>query len=128
MARPCSLIIASPDQRCLETAFGRSFVVYIALTQPPRKRARRLLDPTNTLDVQWLGSNQYHNGLIICITSPAAESSAMTSQRQQFRHTGKCPPGSPAEWLADGHVTCNIQCSGGTCNRRMVDVRLDTLS
>ena len=37
------------------------------------------------------------------------------------------PPGSPAEWLADGHVTCSIQCSGGKCDHRMVDVRLDTL-
>jgi hypothetical protein len=38
--------------------------------------------------------------------------------------SGNYPPGSPAEWLADGHVTCNIQCRG--CDR-MVDVRLDTL-
>jgi len=29
--------------------------------------------------------------------------------------------------MADGHVTCNIQCSAGKCDRRMVDVRLDTL-
>ena len=29
--------------------------------------------------------------------------------------------------IADGHVTCNIRCSGGKCDRRMVDVRLDTL-
>jgi hypothetical protein len=33
---------------------------------------------------------------------------------------------SPAEWLADGHVTCNIQCLNGRCDR-MVDVRLNTL-
>ena len=37
------------------------------------------------------------------------------------------PTRRPAEWLADGHVTCNIQCSGCNCDRRMVDVRLDTL-
>ena len=30
------------------------------------------------------------------------------------------------EWLADGPVTCSIQCSGGNCDRHMVDVRLDT--
>jgi hypothetical protein len=48
----------------------------------------------------------------------------MASQRNA-RWTGKYPPGGPAEWLADGHVTCNIQCHGG-CDR-MVDVRLDTL-
>jgi len=46
---------------------------------------------------------------------------------QQLRRTEKYPPGGPAEWLADGHVTCNIQCSGRKCDRRMVDVRLDTL-
>jgi hypothetical protein len=57
----------------------------------------------------------------------AAESSAMTSQRQNSRWTSKYPPAGPAEWLADGHVTCNIQCSGGKCDRRMVYVRLDTL-
>jgi hypothetical protein len=45
----------------------------------------------------------------------------------QRRQTGKYPPGGPAEWLGDGHVTCNIQCSDGNCDRRMVDVRLDTL-
>jgi hypothetical protein len=28
--------------------------------------------------------------------------------------------------VADGHVTCNIQCLNGRCDRR-VDVRLDTL-
>ena len=50
----------------------------------------------------------------------------MASQRHA-RWTGKYPPGGPAEWLADGHVTCNIQCSGGKCDRRMVDVRLDSL-
>jgi hypothetical protein len=50
----------------------------------------------------------------------------MASQRHA-RWTGKYPPGGPAEWIADGHVTCNIQCSGGKCDRRMVDVRLDTL-
>jgi hypothetical protein len=37
MVRPCSLIIASLDQRCRQTAFGRPFVVYMALTQPPRE-------------------------------------------------------------------------------------------
>jgi hypothetical protein len=36
-------------------------------------------------------------------------------------------PGGPAEWLADGHVTCSVQCLSGECDRRMVDVRLDTL-
>ena len=50
----------------------------------------------------------------------------MASQRQP-RSTSKYPLGTPAKWIADGHVTCNIQCSGGKCDRRMVDVRLDTL-
>jgi hypothetical protein len=50
----------------------------------------------------------------------------MASQRHA-RSTDKYPLGSAAEWIADGHATCNIQCSGGKCDRRMVDVRLDTL-
>jgi hypothetical protein len=57
--------------------------------------------------------------------SPAAESSAMASQRHA-RSTDKYPLRTPAKWIADGHVTCNIQCSA-KCDRRMVDVRLDTL-
>jgi hypothetical protein len=50
----------------------------------------------------------------------------MASQRRARSKDGY-PLGTPATWLADGHVTCNIQCSGGKCDRRMVDVRLDTL-
>lgn len=50
----------------------------------------------------------------------------MASQRHAL-WMGKYPPGGPAEWRADGHVTCNIQCSGGKCHQRMVDVPLDTL-
>jgi hypothetical protein len=50
----------------------------------------------------------------------------MASQRRHSRSTEKYPLGSPAEWIAEGHVTCNIQCSA-KCDRRMVDVRLDTL-
>jgi hypothetical protein len=49
----------------------------------------------------------------------------MASQRK--RSTDEYPLGPPAKWIADGHVTCNIQCSGGQCDRRMADVRLDTL-
>jgi len=51
----------------------------------------------------------------------------MASQRPQSRRTDNYPLGTPAKWIADGHVTCNIQCSGGKCDCRMVDVRLDTL-
>lgn len=43
------------------------------------------------------------------------------------RSTDGWPLGTPAEWIADGHVTCNVQCSSGRCRHRMVDVRLDTL-
>lgn len=50
----------------------------------------------------------------------------MASQRHS-QSTDKYPLGTPAGWIADGHVTCSIQCSGGKCDRRMVDVRLDTL-
>ncbi|MBR0884780.1 hypothetical protein ABIF65_007086 [Bradyrhizobium japonicum] len=45
-------------------------------------------------------------------------------RRRYTRWSGHYPPGSPAEWLAEGHVTCNIQCHG--C-RRTVDFPLDTL-
>ena len=37
----------------------------------------------------------------------------LDGEARHARWTGKYPPGGPAEWLADGHVTCNIQCSGG---------------
>jgi len=65
--------------------------------------------------------------LIICATPSATKLSAMALQRPPSRWTRKYPLGGPAEWLADGHVTCNIQCSAGKCDRRMVDVRLDPL-
>ena len=51
----------------------------------------------------------------------------MPTRRQHIRWAGKYPPGSPAEWLAEGHVTCNLTCLSGKCDRRMVDIRLDTL-
>ena len=41
--------------------------------------------------------------------------------------TRNFPLGTPAQRIAEGHVTCNIQCSARRCARRMVDVRLDTL-
>jgi hypothetical protein len=50
----------------------------------------------------------------------------MASQRHS-RSTDKFPLGTSASWSADGHVTCNIQCSARTCDRRMVDVPLNTL-
>jgi hypothetical protein len=43
------------------------------------------------------------------------------------RSTDNFPLGTPAQWIAEGHVTCNIQCSARTWSRRMVDVRLETL-
>ncbi|MET4607565.1 hypothetical protein ABIB90_007069 [Bradyrhizobium sp. JR4.1] len=46
--------------------------------------------------------------------------------RRFMKWAGHYPPRSPAEWLAEGHVTCNIQCLNGRCDRR-VDVRLETL-
>ena len=83
--------------------------------------------PSETLDDQGanIAAAPIPKAMIICVASSAAESSLMASQRHS-RWTGNYPPGSPAEWPADGHVTCNIQCSG-VCDRRMVNVRLDTL-
>jgi hypothetical protein len=59
----------------------------------------------------------------ICTSPSAAESSAMAFTRS----TDNFPLGTPAQWIAEGDVTCNIQCSARRCARRMVDVRLDTL-
>jgi hypothetical protein len=50
----------------------------------------------------------------------------MGRQRRYTRWAGNYPPESPAEWIAEGHVTCNIQCLNADC-KRMVDVSLDTL-
>jgi hypothetical protein len=41
----------------------------------------------------------------------AAESSQWLCRGRTFDDR-QITPGGPAEWLADGHVTCNIQCSG----------------
>jgi hypothetical protein len=49
----------------------------------------------------------------------------MASQRHE--RSANFPLGTPAQWIAEGHVTCNIQCSARRCARRMVDVRLDNL-
>ena len=51
----------------------------------------------------------------------------MVERRRSSHWTGKYPPGGPAEWLAHGHVTCCVHCLSGEFDRRMVDVRLDTL-
>jgi hypothetical protein len=44
------------------------------------------------------------------------------------RSTDGFPLGTPGSWIAEGHVTCSIQCSARTCNRRhSVDLQLVTL-
>jgi hypothetical protein len=43
------------------------------------------------------------------------------------RSTDGYPLGTPGSWIAEGHVTCNVQCAARTCSRRAIDVRLDTL-
>jgi hypothetical protein len=44
------------------------------------------------------------------------------------RSTDGYPLGTPGSWMAEGHVTCSIQCSARTCDRRhSIDLRLDTL-
>jgi hypothetical protein len=50
----------------------------------------------------------------------------MLARKRRGRWSGQYPPGSPAEWLAYGHVTCSISCLSGDC-RNVVDVRLETL-
>ncbi len=64
------------------------------------------------------GFSQRANGAIIL---------GCMAARRYTKWAGNFPPGSPAEWLADGHVTCSIQCRSGECDRRIVDVRLDIL-
>jgi hypothetical protein len=51
----------------------------------------------------------------------------MRKHRRTSHWTGKYPPGSPAEWIADGHVTCCVHCLSGRCDRRMVDLPLARL-
>jgi hypothetical protein len=46
------------------------------------------------------------------------------TRRKPGRWSGRYSPRSPAEWLAEGPVTCPIRFLNGDC---MVDVRLDTL-
>src|SRR5258705_11553227 len=48
----------------------------------------------------------------------------MRPRRRYTKWSRRFPPGSPAEWIAGGHVTCNIQCLNGGC-KRTVDFRLD---
>ena len=48
-------------------------------------------------------------------------------RRRYTQWAGNYPPGSPSDWLADGHVTCTVHCLNGRCSKRMVDVRLDPL-
>ena len=48
------------------------------------------------------------------------------TRKKPGRWAGRYPPGSPAEWVAGGHVTCSIGCLNGAC-KHVVDVRLDTL-
>jgi hypothetical protein len=48
------------------------------------------------------------------------------TRKKPGRWFGNYPPDSPAEWLAEGHVTCSIRCLNGDC-KRAVDVRLDTV-
>jgi hypothetical protein len=51
----------------------------------------------------------------------------MAQRRRYTRWAGNYPPGSPAQWRSDGHDTCCVQCLSGECDRRMVNVRLDSL-
>jgi len=46
---------------------------------------------------------------------------------KQRQPEDRWPLGSPGEWLAEGHVTCAVQCTSRKCDRYSVDIRLDTL-
>jgi hypothetical protein len=72
--------------------------------------------------LQWRGPIELCRVPIAVLTPRGA----VRTRKKPGRWSGSYPRGSPAEWLADGHVTCNIQCLNGHC-RHVVDVRLDTL-
>jgi hypothetical protein len=48
------------------------------------------------------------------------------TRKRPGKWSGRYPPGSPALWLAEGHVTCSVHCLNGGCKHR-VDVRLEAL-
>ena len=92
----------SHDQKVAHSALGNS-------SHPRRAVASRRSDP------QGLDNLHHVAGRGIIRDGFAAKTMDM-----------QIPTWRPGRWIADGHVTCNIQCSSGQCDRRMVDVRLDT--
>ena len=67
--------------------------------------------------LQWRGPIALRR-LPIAVLTPRG---TVRTRKTPGRWSGNYPPRSPAEWLAEGHGTCNIQCLYGHC------VRLDTL-
>ncbi len=80
---------------------------------------------SRTHDLKWPAVVPIPKGLIICLSAARQLRCGMRTKQRPGLWSGRYPPGSPAEWLADGHVTCSIHCLMGDC-KHVVDVRLDT--
>jgi hypothetical protein len=72
--------------------------------------------------LQWRGPQEFRRLPIAVLTSRGT----VRTRKRPGRWSGNYPPGSPAEWLAEGHITCSIRCLNGDC-KHMVVIRLDTL-
>jgi hypothetical protein len=95
------------------------------LSSAVKKMSERKPVISGTHNALWLLAIPIPKGLIICITPAGAESSEMAMHQ---RSTDSLPLGTPGSWIAEGHVTCSIQCSARTGDRRVsVDLRLATL-
>jgi hypothetical protein len=84
-----------------------------------------LIAPAGTGTMSVHGAEDYEKTVdqilesLVLLAKPKA--SDVVSRINTEIATGRYPPGSPAEWLAEGHVTCSIRCLNGDC-KRMVDV------
>ena len=72
--------------------------------------------------LHWRGPFEFRR-LPIAVLTPRG---TVRTRKKPGRWSGRYPPGGPAEWISEGHVTCSIRCLNGDC-KRLVDVRLDTL-
>jgi hypothetical protein len=64
--------------------------------------------------------------IVGCQSAVLTPRGTIRTRKTPRRWSGHYPPRSPAEWLAEGRVTCSIQCLNGDCMHQ-ADVRLDTL-
>jgi hypothetical protein len=72
--------------------------------------------------LHWRGPLELRRLPIVVLTPRGT----IRTRKTPRRWSGHYSPRSPAEWLAEGHVTCWIQCLNGDC-KYQADVRLDTV-